>query len=96
MSSAAEAGDSVMAQLQDLWAIAIDVWNTSETRSKHVRNTCKIRPEHVLSTSTHVPNKFNPGAACGGGLFVVVAATPLFGHARGSVGSVVPESERCG
>ena len=29
MSSAAEAGDSVMAQLQDLWAIAIDVWNTS-------------------------------------------------------------------
>ncbi|MFY0637051.1 mechanosensitive ion channel family protein [Maricaulis maris] len=29
MSSAAEAGDSLMAQLQDLWAIAIDVWNTS-------------------------------------------------------------------
>lgn len=29
MSSAAEAGDSVMAQLQELWAIAIDVWNTS-------------------------------------------------------------------
>ena len=29
MSSAAEAGDSVMAQLQDLWGIAIDVWNTS-------------------------------------------------------------------
>ncbi|MDF1768858.1 mechanosensitive ion channel family protein [Maricaulis sp.] len=29
MSSAAEAGDSVMVQLQDLWAIAIDVWNTS-------------------------------------------------------------------